>query len=120
MVKLSSYLPSTDVISADRLEMKNGVISSWSSEVRILPLDVVVQTDHVDAVGLVLRGDEDVEVSGWSEEGYSWLLTTVSTAVSNGPGDQYAVDLVDDDAEAGDWSEEGYSWTPGYSFYYDV
>ena len=72
MVKLSSCLPSTDVISADRLEMKNGVISSWSSEVRILPLDAVVQNDHVDAVGLVLRGDEDAEVSGWSEEGYSW------------------------------------------------
>ena len=46
------------------------------------------------------------------------LLATVSTVVSNGPGDQYAVDLVDDDAEVGDWSEEGYSWTPGYSFYY--
>ena len=38
VVKLYSYLPSTDVMSADRLEMKNEVINSWSSEVRILLL----------------------------------------------------------------------------------
>ena len=67
-------------------------------------------------------GDEDAEVTGWSEEGYSWtpdyswLLATVSTVVPNDSGDQYAVDLVDEDAEVTGWSEEGYSWTPDYSW----
>ena len=42
---LSSYL------SADRLEVRNEVTSSWSGEVRIFPLDVVVQNDHVAVVG---------------------------------------------------------------------
>ena len=58
MVELASCLLSADVISADRLEVRNEVTSSWSGEVRVLPLGIVVQNNHVNVVDPVPRGDD--------------------------------------------------------------
>ena len=79
MVELGFCLLSADVISADRLE----VMPSGSRD-----------QNAVDGLG-----DEDAEVTGWSEEGYSWTPDYNIYWGANVSGGQYAVDLIGEEAE---------------------